>query len=80
MGKPGFVHLVSASGEDSERAEVLEAEVTWTCVSTRLHAPHTWPMSATGWCYCPGLETTPIFDYLASRYAKWGWLESILDS
>lgn len=28
----------------------------------------------------PPEETTPIFDMLAARYAKWGWLDSILNS
>lgn len=72
MGKRGFVpdRLVSANREDSERAEIQGMP----CLRLYPHTAHTWQMSYTGWCACPGLEWTPIYDAVLERYALRSYL------
>lgn len=69
MGKRGFVpdRLVSANREDSERPEI-----GMPCSRTSPHTQHTWQYSSTGWCACPGVEWTPVYDkVLEERAVAW---------
>lgn len=55
---------VSANREDSEHPEL-----GMPCMRLYPHVPHNWQMSFTGWCACPGLEPTPIYDAVLEAHA-----------